>query len=213
MALTFQPDGIEAYAQAHSDQQPPLLDELEKVTREKFGQLSRMQVGALEGAVLSMLAKLVNAKRVLEVGTFTGCSALAFAAALPEGGEVVTCDVEPKHVEVAQSFFDRSPHGKKIHVKLGDARATLKSLQGPFDLVFLDADKGGYATYYELALPLLRQGGLVVADNTLWSGRVLAPKDDDDRALVAFNAMVAKDPRVDRVMLTVRDGVTLARKK
>ncbi|MBX7100195.1 MAG: class I SAM-dependent methyltransferase [Myxococcaceae bacterium] len=213
MALTFHPDGIEAYAEAHSDPESPLLAELAKETAQTFGQLSRMQVGRLEGAFLTLVTKLVGARRVLEVGTFTGCSALCFAAGLPDDGEVITCDIEPKHVELAQRYFQRSPLGRKIHVRLGDAVQTLGGLSGPFDVVFLDADKGNYQRYYELALPLLRSGGLLLADNTLWSGRVLKPQDEDTRALAAFNDAVAQDARVERVVLTLRDGVTMVRKR
>lgn len=213
MALTFHPPGIEAYAEAHSDPESPLLTELAQVTAQTFGQLSRMQVGRLEGAFLTLVTRLVGARRVLEVGTFTGCSALCFAAGLPDDGEVITCDIEPKHVELAQRYFQKSPVGAKIHVRLGDAVKTLGTLSGPFDVVFLDADKGNYLRYYELALPLLRTGGLLLADNTLWSGRVLEPQDDDTRALAAFNDAVAKDARVERVVLTLRDGVTMVRKR
>jgi caffeoyl-CoA O-methyltransferase len=173
-----------------------------------------MQVGRVEGTLLKMLAGLVGARRVLEIGTFTGFSALCMAEALPEGGELITCDIDPEAVRIAQRFFDRSPHGKKIRVRLGDALETVRSLpaESTFDLVFLDADKERYSDYYELVLPRLRVGGLLVADNTLWSGRVLSPSHASDHAIVAFNRRVAEDPRVENVLLSVRDGMMLARK-
>lgn len=213
MTLRFEPEGIEEYAERHSDPQDPLLDELEAVTLKEKGELARMQVGRLEGAFLRTMVRATGARRVLEIGMFTGCSALWMASGLPDDGELVTCDVDPVAERIAKSFFARSPHGKKIQVRMGPAAETLATLEGPFDAVFIDADKGGYARYWELSLPLVRPGGLLMVDNVLWSGKVLKPQTADDHALVAFNAMVARDPRVERVVATVRDGVTLAVKK
>jgi caffeoyl-CoA O-methyltransferase len=136
------------------------------------------------------------------------------AEALPEGGRLVTCDIDEHVVAIAQSFFDRSPHGKKIEVKLGPAADTLRSFPETevFDLVFLDADKSAYLEYYELSLPHLRKGGLLVADNTLWSGAVLNPTTEDAKAIHAFNQRVTSDPRVDNVLLSIRDGIMVTRK-
>ncbi len=203
---------LEDYARRHSDPPTPLLEELAVVTRQKMAAYG-MQVGPLEGAFLRMLVRLVGARRVLEVGMFTGYSALCMAEGLGEGGELITCDVDPEAERIAKSFFERAPFGKKITVKMGDAKQTLKGLTGQFDLVFLDADKESYLTYYALSLPLLRPGGLLVADNTLWSGKVLEPRAETDVALVAFNQHVLNDARVERVLLPVRDGMMLARKK
>ncbi len=203
---------IEAYARAHSDRPGPLLESLTRETREKM-EFHRMQVGPLEGAFLRMLVKLTGARRVLEIGMFTGYSGLCIAEGLPEDGELITCDVNPKAEEIARRAFAQSPHGKKIQIRMGPALETIATLQGPLDLVFIDADKENYARYFEAVLPLLKGGGLIVADNTLWSGRVLSPKEDSDHAIVAFNDKVAMDDRVERVMLTLRDGVTLIRKK
>jgi caffeoyl-CoA O-methyltransferase len=204
---------IEEYAHAHTSPRPPLFDELRELTYATM-RSPHMQVGRLEGGVLKMLCALLGARRVLEIGTFTGFSALCMAEALPDDGELVTCDIDPRAVEVARSFFARSPHGHKIHVRLGDALETVRGLPAgsPFDLVFVDADKERYPTYYEAVLPLIRPGGLLVADNTLWSGRVLSPTDVEDRAIVAFNRLVNEDPRVENVLLPVRDGMMLARK-
>ena len=207
------PPQIEEYAQAHTEPPAPLFEELRETT---YAQMNapHMQVGRLEGSFLRILVKLSQARRVLELGTFTGYSALMMAEGLPDDGELVTCDIDPKAEAVARSFFARSPHGKKIQLRMGPALETLKSLQGPFDLAFIDADKTNYSAYYEEVVSrLLRPGGLLVADNTLWGGRVLKPESDSDRAIVAFNAKVAADPRVDKVQLTIRDGMTLALKR
>lgn len=212
MALTLVPEAIEAYAAAHSDPVPPLLDALREETYAKMSS-PQMQVGRIEGSFLKLLVRLSRARRVLEIGMFTGYSGLMIAEGLPDDGELITCDVNPQAEEVARRYFAKSPHGKKIQIRMGPALQTMKTLQGPFDLVFIDADKENYSAYYDAALPLLRAGGLIVADNTLWSGRVLDPQSDSDRAIVAFNEKVARDNRVEKVLLTVRDGMMLALKK
>lgn len=210
--LTLVPREIEDYAQAHTEPVPALL---ERLREETFASQSmpQMQVGRLEGGFLRMMVSLIGARRVIEIGTFTGYSALCMASALPDDGELITCDVDPKAAAIAQRYFDESGYGKKIQLRLGSALETLKTLEGPFDLVFVDADKPNYTNYYEAVLPLLRTGGLVIADNTLWGGRVLNPAQESDRAIVAFNRHVAEDPRVENVLLTVRDGMMLARKR
>jgi caffeoyl-CoA O-methyltransferase len=212
MTLTLVPDAIEKYAQEHTDVPGPLFEELRQITYERMS-APQMQVGRLEGVFLRMLVRMTGARRVLEIGTFTGYSALMMAEGLPEEGELITCDVDPEAEAIARDFFARSPHGKKISLRMGPALETLKTLQGPFDLAFIDADKQNYGHYYDAVLPLLRTGGLLVADNTLWSGRVLEPKSESDQAIVAFNARVAADPRVEKVLLTVRDGMMLALKR
>jgi caffeoyl-CoA O-methyltransferase len=174
-----------------------------------------MQVGRVEGTLLKLLVGLCGARRVLEIGTFTGFSGLCMAEALPDDGELITCDVDPVATGLARRYFDSSPHGRKITIRLAPALETLRALAGsaPFDLCFIDADKGNYLAYYEAVLPLLRRGGLIVADNMLWSGRVLAPSSVDDHAIVALNAHIVADERVENVLLTVRDGIMLARKR
>jgi caffeoyl-CoA O-methyltransferase len=210
--LSLVPAPIEDYAQAHTDPLSPLFEELREVTYARMV-APQMQVGRMEGSFLRMLVKLARARRIVEVGTFTGYSALMMAEGLPEDGELITCDVDPVATEVARSFWARSPHGRKIQLRLGPALETLRTLQGPIDLAFIDADKTGYGAYYEALVPLLRPGGLLVADNTLWSGRVLQPQAPNDYAIAAFNAQVAADPRVENVLLTVRDGMMLALKR
>ena len=204
---------LEDYCRAHSTPPEPLLEELASYTRAHC-KSPQMLTGPVEGAFLRMLVQTSGARRVLEIGTYTGYSALSMAAGLPDDGELVTCDVDPDTSAIARSFFDRSPHGGKIRLLRGRAIRTLKSLPAEprFDFVFLDADKESYIDYYEEALPRLRRGGLIAADNTLWSGRVLEPKEKSDHAIVAFNTHVARDPRVEQVLLSVRDGVLLIRK-
>jgi caffeoyl-CoA O-methyltransferase len=213
--LTIIPEALARYVEAHSNPEPELFQALRDETEATLA-MPQMQVGRVEGALLRMLVQLSGARRVLEVGTYSGYSALAMASGLPDDGKLVTCDIDPVATSVARKYFERSPHGHKIEVRLGPAIKTIRKLaeQGAgFDLVFLDADKPSYLDYYEAVLPLLPAGGLVVADNTLWSGRVLDPKEESDHAIVRFNAHVAADERVDNVLLSVRDGVMLARKR
>ncbi len=203
---------LENYATAHSSAPSPILRELEQRTHADCTD-SQMLVGALEGALLRFIVGISAVRRILEIGTFTGYSALTMAEALPDDGEIITCDINEETTTLAQQFIDRSPHSKKISIRLGPALDTMATLRGPFDLIFVDADKENYVAYYEAALELLRVGGLLVADNVLWSGKVLAPVEETDHALVAFNERVQQDERVENVLLTVRDGVMLVRKR
>ena len=205
-------ESLDEYAAQHSESPSTLLSELEAYTKAHC-QNPEMVVGSLEAALLRMLVRLTNAKRVLEIGLFTGYSALSVAEVLPHDGQVVSCELSAEHADIARRFLDRSPHGGKVEIRIGPALATLEQLAGPFDFVFLDADKENYLAYYEAVLPKLRAGGLLLADNVLWSGRVLKPRKDTDRALTAFNDAVQGDPRVDNVLLTVRDGVMVVRKR
>ncbi|MEP7120622.1 MAG: class I SAM-dependent methyltransferase [Byssovorax sp.] len=204
---------LDQYTHDHTSPRGSLFDALREVTFATM-QSPHMQVGRVEGALLSLLCRLMRARRVLEIGTFTGFSALSMAEALPDDGELFTCDIDPVATATARSFFDRSPHGRKIQILLGPALETLAALPAePFDLAFIDADKEHYTAYYEAILPRLRPGGLLVADNTLWSGKVLDPKAASDHAIVRFNAHVTADPRVENVLLSVRDGMMLAYKR
>jgi len=207
------PPELDRYCHDHTRARPTLFDELREVT---YGSMvdPQMQVGRVEGTLLKILVASLGARRVLEIGTFTGYSALCMAEALPDGGELHTIDRDDKALEVARRFFARSPHGAKISPHQGDALELLQAMprDASFDLAFLDADKERYSAYYDEVLPRLRGGGLIVADNTLWSGRVLKPASDSDRAIVAFNDKVNADPRVENVLLSVRDGVMLVRK-
>lgn len=205
-------EAIDAYAAAHSTAEEALLSELVQETRSRM-KMFQMQVGRVEGTFLKLLVQLSGARRIVELGMFTGYSALMMAAGLPEDGRLVTCDVDPEAEKIARKYFLRSPHGKKIDVRMGPGLQTLKALEGPLDMAFVDADKESYSSYYEELMRLLKPGGLIVADNTLWSGRVLNPKDASDKAIVAFNDRVKSDPRVEHVLLTVRDGMMLIRKR
>jgi len=206
---------VEDYAVALSSPHPldELFERLAAETRERMS-APQMMVGPLEGRFLDLLVRLTRARRVLELGTFTGWSSIAMAWALPAGGTVVTCDVDPEAHEIAQRYAEEAGVADRIDYRLGPGSETMQSLDGPFDLVFIDADKEGYADYYEAALPLLADDGLIVADNVLWSGRV-AEDDPDERTrtIMAFNERVQNDERVVAVMLTVRDGMTLIRKR
>ena len=203
---------IEQYANDHTE---PESDLFLRLRDETFASMKypEMQVGRLEGGFLKMLVRLAGARRVLEIGMFTGYSALMMAEGLPDDGRLITCDVDPKAEAIATRYFAESPHGRKIEIRIGPALETIKSLTGPLDMVFIDADKGNYSNYYDACLPLLRAGGLIVADNVLWSGRVLDPQEEDGRAIVAFNEKVQADARVENVCLTVRDGIMLAWKR
>ena len=207
--------GVEDYAVALSSPHPldELFERLAAETRERMS-APQMMVGPLEGRFLELLVRLTPARRVLELGTFTGWSSIAMAWALPAGGTVVTCDVDPEAHEIAQRHAEEAGVADRIDYRLGPGSETMQGLAGPFDLVFIDADKEGYADYYEAALPLLADDGLLVADNVLWSGRV-AEDDPDERTrtIMAFNERVRNDERVVAVMLTVRDGMTLIRKR
>ena len=203
---------IERYAFSHTQKPPELLDRLEQETRSIRSDFI-MLTGRAEGQFLRLLAQIMNATRILEVGMYTGYSALMMASALDAKGELHTCEIDPQVEEVAKRYFKESPYGHKIHVHMGPALETLVRLSGRFDLAFVDADKGNYPNYYDLILPRLRVGGLLVFDNVLWSGKVLNPRDRDTKAIHELNGRVQRDERVDNVLTTIRDGILLVRKR
>jgi caffeoyl-CoA O-methyltransferase len=202
------PPDLEAYAEAHTTRADPALEALAGRTRATLP-LSQMLNGAVEGRLLETIVFLQQPRLVVEIGTYSGYSALTMARALPAGGRLVTLEVSEEHAAFAERHLAAEP---RIELVRGPALHSLAALDGPFDLVFIDADKTGYLDYYEAVVPKLAERGLIVADNTLRSGRVLAPEDEGDRAIVAFNEHVAADPRTVQVLLTVRDGVTLVRR-
>jgi caffeoyl-CoA O-methyltransferase len=207
-------DPIERYAEEHTTPPEPLLAELAAETRATL-ESPQMLTGTVEGRFLELLVYASGARRVLELGTYSGYSALSMAAGLAPDGRIDTCELDQERANVARRYIARSPHSDRIHLHLGPALETIERLDGEFDFVFIDADKPNYVSYYEAVLPRLSGRGLIAADNTLWSGRVL---DEDDasegtQAIKAFNEHVRSDPRVTSVMLTVRDGVTLIRPK
>lgn len=209
---SFIDEAVEAFAHDHTEPESDLYVRLREETYRVMDS-PQMQVGRIEGRFLKMLVRLCGARRILEIGMFTGYSALMMAEGLPDDGRLITCDVDPKAEAIARRYFAESPDGHKIEIRMGPALETIKTLDGPLDIVFIDADKTNYSNYYEACLPLLKPGGLIVADNVLWSGRVLDPKSDDDHAIVAFDRLVWSDPRVENVCLTVRDGMMLAWKR
>lgn len=203
---------IQDYAEKMSTPESELLRELSEYTAREM-EYSEMLSGPLVGNLLAMLVRMSGARRVLEVGTFTGYSALWMAQALPEEGELVTCDHNRRYEAIARSYFERSPHGRKIRMLMGPALETIDGLKGSFDLVFLDADKINYPRYYDRLLPVTGEGGVMVIDNVFWSGEVLEPGDDESRAIDRMNRAIAEDERVDQLMLTLRDGLTVLRKR
>ncbi len=199
---------IDAYAAAHSLPETPIRRALREETQRTM-EFARMLVGPLEGAFLYTMARLVRAERVLEIGMFTGYSALCFAEALPEHGRVVTCEVDEDSAAVARRFLAQSPHGSKVEVRMGPALDTMAGLAGPFDVIFIDADKLNYVNYYRRAMELLSPRGVILVDNVLWDGAVLLdpPSDDRTAAIQELNRIVAADSRVTAVLATIRDGI------
>lgn len=205
---------IEAYAEAHSMPESAICRALREETYRTM-EYPQMVVGPLEGAFLKMMTQLVGAKRVLEIGMFTGYSALCFAEALPEDGTVITCEINEKSATVARRYFAQAPFGNKIEIRMGPALDTMRGLTGPFDLTFIDADKTNYLNYYRRALDLLAPNGVILIDNVLWSGEVLKqpPPDESTAAIQELNRTVASDPRVTAVLVTIRDGILVVRRR
>jgi caffeoyl-CoA O-methyltransferase len=206
---------IEEYAAAHTSPEPALFATLAEETRASTS-APTMMVGTLEGRFLSFVVAMLRPQLVLEIGTFTGYSALSMAESLPPGGRIITCDISEEHVAIARRHIEASPYGDRIEIKVGPALDTVRGLDGPFDLAFIDADKPGYLDYYEAIVPKLAEHGVIAVDNVLWSGRVVKDEGVDDpntAVLQRFNDHVVADERVVCVMLPVRDGVTLIRRR
>ena len=201
---------VEQYAEDHTSPDGELFERLAAETHEKTT-APQMMVGRLEGRFLGTLVRSLRARRVLELGTFTGYSSISMALALPAGGRIVTCDVNEETTAIARRYAEEAGVADRIDYRLGPALETIAGLDGPFDLVFIDADKPNYVNYYDATVPLLADGGLMVVDNTLWSGQVADPDDQDEntQAIRALNDRVLEDPRVENVLLTVRDGMNL----
>jgi caffeoyl-CoA O-methyltransferase len=212
--IDITPPEVGAYAEAHTTPHPDFMRALAEETRTTLP-IPEMLSGHLEGRLLEMLVFASGARRVLELGTYSGYSALAMARGLPHGGRIITCEFDDEHADFAQRHIDASPFADRIEVRRGPALETMKTLteeRNPFDLIFIDADKPNYPAYYEAALPLLADRGLIALDNTLWSGRVLAPDDDRSQLMHDLNERIVNDPRVVCVQLPIRDGITLVRK-
>jgi caffeoyl-CoA O-methyltransferase len=204
-------EGVERYAAEHSTPDPDFFRRLEEETRATTT-APQMMVGPLEGQFLGWLVRLSQARSVLEIGTFTGYSSISMALALPDGGRITSLDVNEETTAMARRYAEEAGVADRIDYRVGPALDELDRFGGPWDLVFIDADKESYVDYYESVLPKLSEGGFIVADNVLWSGRVLdADGDESTQAIKRFNDHVARDDRVECLMLTVRDGMTLIR--
>lgn len=204
------------YILSHIDPEPPYLHALYRDTHLKL-LYPRMASGHLQGRLLKMLVQMIRPQRVLEIGTYSGYSALCMAEGLPEGGRILTYEINDEQEEFTRSWFDNSPYAACIDFRIGDALNEVPRLQQTFDLVYIDADKRKYVEYYEMSLQWLRPGGYIIADNTLWDGHVLEehprPSDLQTIGIRHFNDLVAQDQRVEKVILPLRDGLTLIRKK
>lgn len=213
--MEFIAEGLTNYCLQHSDAEDALLHELGRQTHLRTLQ-PRMLSGHLQGMLLAMISKIMRPRCILEIGTFTGYSALCLARGLQPGGKLITVDNNPETSQLAEDFFSRSEYNDRIEFIIGNAAEEIRKLEQPFDLVFIDADKKNYALYYDLVFDKLNKGGVILADNVLWSGKILdlqKNKDADTIALDAFSKKVASDARVEKVMLPLRDGITLIRKK
>ena len=204
-------ESIEDYAFIHTGEEPPLLQELIDKTNENMGWPQKLS-GRLVGRTLKMLSAIHQPKTALEIGMFTGYSALSIAEGMPEDGKLICCETNPRAIDFAKTFYDRSEHGHKIEVIFGKALDTIRELDLELDFTFIDADKRNYLNYYEEVKAMTRVGGLIILDNVLWSGKVVQPESDIDDILVETNRRIAQDPDVENVFLTVRDGLNVVRK-
>ena len=205
---------LQDYCYRMSSPEETLLTELQKETYAKTT-MPQMLCGRIEGRILKFLVQSLGARYALEIGTFTGYSALSIAEGLASDGRLITCDINKETLAIAESFFRRSPHGHKIRIEHGPALATIGKIPDGLDFVFIDADKQNYKNYYEAVLPKLRSGGMIVIDNALWGGSVLAPQPNDMEAYTIHgtNELISRDERVENVLLSVRDGINIVRKK
>jgi caffeoyl-CoA O-methyltransferase len=204
---------LEDYIEQHSEKEPLLLAALNKETYQKI-LLPRMLSGHFQGRVLSMLAKLIRPLNILEIGTYTGYSALCLCEGMQGGGQLHTIDIKEELVDFQRKHFDKSPWGTKIIQHLGEAVDIIPTLDVKFDLVFIDADKENYINYFNIILPKMNKGGIILSDNVLWSGKVLEPVHPSDvstKILLEYNALLKNDPRVETVLLPIRDGLTVSR--
>ena len=201
-------NNLDNYCIETTQSEPDLLIELVEKTYSDMGYPNKLS-GKTIGRTLKLLARIAQPKRALEIGMFTGYSALSIAEGMPSDGKLICCETNPKAIEFAQDFFDRSEHGNKITPIFGAALDTIKTLEGEFDFVFIDADKRNYLNYYDAVVPLVRSGGLIIIDNSLWQGRVLSPIENSDIAVNQVNRLIAQDERVENVHLNVRDGLNI----
>jgi len=206
---------IDNYVTKHSQKEPKLLQELNKETWQK-ALVPRMLSGHFQGRVLSMISKLINPKNILEIGTYTGYSALCLAEGMQENGTLHTIDHNEELVDFQKKYFNKSDYKNNIKQYLGNALDILPNINDTFDLVFIDADKANYTNYFELIIDKMNSGGVILSDNVLWSGKVTEkpnPKDEDTIALIAYNKLLNTDRRIETVLLPIRDGLTISRVK
>ena len=213
--MHFLPEKLDDYVVKHSQEEPELLQQLTRETYQKILQ-PIMLSGPYQGRVLSMISKLINPKSVLELGTFTGYSTLCLAEGLQKDGEIHTIDVNEELVDFQRKYFGKSDYGHQIHQHLGNAIDVIPEIDKTFDLIFIDADKPNYVNYFHLIIDKLNSGGIILSDNVLWHGKViekLDPKDISTKAVVEYNKLLKEDPRIETVLLPIRDGLTISRKK
>ena len=213
--MQFISEELDDYVVNHSQAEPKLLQELNRETYQKI-MLPRMLSGHFQGRVLSMISKLVHPKNILEIGTYTGYSALCLAEGIQSNGELHTIDVDEELYDFQRKYFDKSEFSNQIHQHLGNALEVIPKLDKTFDLVFIDADKENYSNYFNCAIDKLNSGGIILSDNVLWSGKViegLEPDDTSTKALIEYNRLLKDDDRVETVLLPIRDGLTISRKK
>ena len=213
--MDFISSELQAYADSHTELEPELLQRLTKETWQKVLQ-PRMLSGHFQGRLLSLISKLIQPTSILEIGTYTGYSALCLAEGLSKKGRIHTIDRNEELCDLQRKYFDISGFGSQIIQHTGDAKSIIPKIDIQFDLIFIDADKKSYPTYFELIIDKLKPGGLLLSDNVLWSGKViqtLNPKDEDTKALLTYNRTLRDDPRIETVLLPIRDGLTLSRKR
>lgn len=211
--MHFLSEELDTYATNHSQDEPELLIQLNRETHQKI-LAPRMLSGHFQGRVLSMLSKIIHPKTILEIGTYTGYATLCLAEGLAENGTIDTIDNEEELFDFQRKYFDKSPWGKQITQYIGDGLDIIPTLTKKYDLVFIDADKENYINYFHLIVPMMNKGGIILSDNVLWSGKVveeLNPKDISTKILLEYNQLLKNDPRVETVLLPIRDGLTVSR--
>ena len=213
--MHFIPEALDNYVVSHSEDEPELLQQLHRETYQKILQ-PRMLSGHFQGRILSMISKLVSPKNILEIGTYTGYSALCLAEGMLSDGALHTIDMNEELIDFQRKYFNKSDYGHQIHQHLGSALDIIPELNTMFDLIFIDADKENYTNYFHLIIDKMNTGGIILSDNVLWSGKVLDStfKKDDTAtpALIEYNALLKEDPRIETVLLPIRDGLTISRK-
>ncbi|SHJ58399.1 O-methyltransferase [Aquimarina spongiae] len=211
--MHFIPEELDNYVVQHTQQEPELLQKLTRETYQKILQ-PRMLSGAYQGRVLSMLSKLISPKHILEIGTYTGYSAICLAEGMQKDGQLHTIDINEELENFQRKYFDLSPYGNRIHQHIGDATTIIPNIDLAFDLVFIDADKPNYPLYFELIINKIKPGGVILSDNVLWSGKVIEAIEEDDlstKALLEYNKLLVEDTRIETVLLPIRDGLTISR--